>query len=110
MPIELAIFEPVVVDADRAADLVHHARGELLDLAAADHLAGDDELVPAEAGDGGIGRRAGLQAAGDFGQQLVAGLVAERIVDFLEPVEVHPEQRELLVRDRAWEAVRPDGG
>ena len=33
------------------------------------------------------------QAAGDFAQQLVAGLVAERVVDALELVEVEIQQR-----------------
>jgi hypothetical protein len=51
------------------------------------------ELVAAEAGDGVAPAHALEQALADGGQELVAGLVAERVVDRLEPVEVDVEQR-----------------
>ncbi len=66
--------------------------------ARAARLAGDDELVAAETGDDRVAVRGFLEAAGDFGEHAVADRVAERVVDFLEAVEVEPEQRQLAVR------------
>jgi len=67
-------------------------------LGDADRLAGvaqvleqHGELVAAEAGDG-VGRAdAGAEPAGDGDEELVADLVAEAVVDDLEPVEVEEE-------------------
>ena len=58
-------------------------------------LGDDDELVAAEAGEAGAFGRDRAQPAADFGEHLVADRVAERVVDFLEPVEVEPEHRQL---------------
>src|SRR3954449_1260959 len=54
---------------------------------------GDGNLVAAEPGDG-VGRRAelSLQAAAHLDQEAVAVVVAERVVDVLELVEVHDQQ------------------
>ena len=53
------------------------------------------ELVAADAGhELGVGD-AGLQARADLAQQPVAGLMAERVVELLEVVEVDQQQREL---------------
>ena len=54
-----------------------------------------DELVAAEAGDGVGAPGDGGQAPGHLDEDLVAGLVAERVVDRLEVVEVDEQQREL---------------
>ena len=51
----------------------------------------DAELVAAEAGDDVAGAQVGAQARGDRAQQLVAGVVAEAVVDQLEVVEVEEE-------------------
>ena len=58
------------------------------------HIAQDHgELVATQARDGVAFLDAGAQALRDDGQQLVAGLVAQRIVDLLEVVQVDVEQR-----------------
>ena len=49
----------------------------------------DAELVAAEAGHGVAGRAARVAAAADLLEQHVAVVVAERVVDLLEVVEVH---------------------
>ena len=55
----------------------------------------DGELVAADAGhELGLGG-AGLQARADLAQEPVAGVVAERVVELLEVVEVDQQQREL---------------
>jgi len=55
----------------------------------------DDELVAAQAGDEiGFAHDLG-QAAGDLAQQVIANLVAERVVDDLEAVEVEEHDRHL---------------
>lgn len=52
----------------------------------------DEELVSSESGgDGSCGE--GEQAPGEYGQDLVAGRVAQGVVDLFEPVEVEQEQR-----------------
>jgi hypothetical protein len=50
-----------------------------------------DELVPSESGDGVGGPDRLSQAPRDRQQQLVAGLMALRVVDVLEAVEVHED-------------------
>jgi len=52
----------------------------------------DRELVPAQAGDGvDVSQHTG-QARPDLAEQLVAEVVAEGVVDLLEPVEVDDQQ------------------
>ena len=51
------------------------------------------ELVAAHARDGVAGAQRGVEAERDRLQQLVAGVVAERVVDHLEAVEVEEEHR-----------------
>ena len=53
------------------------------------------ELVAADAGHELGAGDAGLQARADLAQQPVAGVVAERVVELLEVVEVDQQQREL---------------
>ena len=58
----------------------------------------DNELVSAKAGEG-VGRVEGVaEVAGDLAQDLVAGMVSERIVDLLEAVEVEQQQGERWCR------------
>ena len=60
----------------------------------ADVAAQQRELVAAEAGGEVVGPRRRLQALGDRLQQRVADLVAERVVDVLEAVEVEEQHRD----------------
>ena len=53
------------------------------------------ELVAAEPADGVAGADRAAQPGGDLPQQLVAGRVAERVVDLLEAVEVAEEDAEV---------------
>ena len=56
----------------------------------------DRELVAAQPGDG-VGRaQRPLQARPDFGQQQIAELMAERVVDVLEAVEVEQQDRHVV--------------
>ena len=48
----------------------------------------DGELVAAQARDGVRGAHTGSKAGADFLEQSVAGLMAERVVDFLEAIQV----------------------
>src|SRR5436190_23393484 len=65
-----------------------------------DVLADRHELVPADSAERVADAYGLLKAVGHGGQQLVAGGVAELVVDDLEPVQVDEEERELgLVAD-----------
>ena len=66
----------------------------------------DDELVPAETGDGVARARTLLDPRADGDQQLVADVVPEAVVHRLEAVEVEQEHREgSLVSGRQVERV-----
>ena len=69
-------------------------------------LADHHELVAAEAGHGVGGAHALSQPVGGLHQQLVAGAVAEAVVDDLEVVEVEEEHDDLgaAARSRRWRA------
>lgn len=54
----------------------------------------DRELIPAEAGGGVGGAHGGGEAFGDGDEQVVAGVVAQAVVDDLEVVEVQDEHRQ----------------
>ena len=53
-----------------------------------------DELVAAESGDQAAGRRRPAQSFGEHPDEPVAGVVAEVVVDGLEPVEVEEQRRD----------------
>ena len=74
-----------------AASALRHAAGQRDGVGLVDVLADDDELVAAEAGDQVAGAHGGAQPVGHLDEQLVAGGVAERVVDDLEVVEVEEE-------------------
>ena len=57
----------------------------------------DRELVAAEPRERVAGPQRLLQARADLAQDLVAGVVAERVVELLEAVEVDQQQRDLVV-------------
>src|SRR4051812_8310659 len=63
-------------------------------LALGRDLAADDELVAAEARDGVRAADHLLEAGAEGDEQVVAGLVAERVVDRLELVDVEQEDRD----------------
>ena len=60
----------------------------------------DPELVAAEAGDDVAGAQVRAQPRGDRAQQLVAGVVAEAVVDQLEVVEVEEDDPDRGAGDR----------
>jgi len=55
----------------------------------------DGEFVAAQAGDEVIGTQLLIQPVGHDAQHLVADLVALRVVDVLEAVEIDEQQRDL---------------
>ena len=77
---------------------------------AADVLGQDRELVAAEAGDRVARAQRLLEPRGDRREQLVAGRVAEAVVDELELVEVEEEHRDRGPRRWAWTEGVARGG
>ncbi len=55
---------------------------------------GQDELVPAEAGQQVLGSQPGAESVGNSAEQGVAGGVPPGVVDGLEPVEVEEQHRQ----------------
>jgi hypothetical protein len=69
-------------------------RGDPLGLGRVPHVGADhDELVAPETGDEVVGPHGVGQSVGHGQQELVAGLMAEGVVDELEVVEVHEQHR-----------------
>src|SRR6266508_275457 len=62
----------------------------------------DDELVAAEPGDGVAGPYVGAQPLGDQGEQLVADLVSEGVVDGLEAVQVQQQHGQQAAVAVCW--------
>ena len=75
-----------------------------------DTLQQDGELVAAEPGQRVAGPESGADALGDRHQELVAGVVAEAVVDDLEPVDVGEQHGVALVAALATGAGRGRGG
>ena len=63
----------------------------------------DGELVAADPADEGVPLELRREAPRDLAQHLVADVVAERVVDFLEPRQVEHQQRDALARARSAE-------
>jgi hypothetical protein len=83
------------LDQDRLGQAVQHALGDGDGLRRhREPVEQDHELVPAEPGDQVARADAVEQALGDHHEQPVAGVVAERVVDRLEAVEVEQEHGE----------------
>ena len=88
-----------VVEDERLGQHLVEPVGDREHRALAGHVLGEDhELVATEAGDGVVGPHDGAQPLGEADEQLVAGPVAEAVVDDLEPVEVEEEDRDLLLQ------------
>ena len=111
MPIEAetSIVWPSIVNgrSQRGEDLLGHERG----VGRVPRLGQEDrELVAPEARDRVHRAEQSPQPLRELLQQKVAELVAEGVVDLLEPVEVHGEERERRIAppdaaDRVIEAV-----
>ena len=80
-------------DVERDGQRAVQARGHLADGAAMGHVGQDRELVAAEAGQDVVAAQQMAQARGDVDEQAVAVLVAHRVVDLLEAVEVDEHER-----------------
>ena len=80
-----------------------HARGVGL---GADVVEQDGELITAEAGQRISRANAALEAARRRAQDLVTDLVAEAVIDRLEPIEIEVEHREPRIAQRASGAVK----
>ena len=87
--------ERAAVHHHRRRERVVDAAGGLAHLVGAlDGLEDDDELIPAHAHHHVLGAHRGADALRHGLQELVAGLVAARVVDVLEAVEVQEQNRE----------------
>ena len=78
----------------RAQHFVDARRGDRHFIGRIDLVQHHDEFVAAHADDDVRGPHRRAHALGDFLQQLVADLVAARVVDVLEAVEVEEQHRE----------------
>ena len=88
-------------DVEREGQGAVQARGHLADGAAVRHDGQDRELVAAEAGQDVVAAQQMAQARGDVDEQAIALLVAHRVVDLLEAVEVDEHERGERSR-RGW--------
>ena len=87
------------VEQERLAQHVAEPLGEQLRAGRERHALGEHhELVAAEPADRVAGPDRGREPGRDRAQQLVAGLVPERVVDLLEVVEVDEERGHRLLR------------
>ena len=90
MPIEppISSVSPSTTNGSRSA--VWRTSATACGVVGAEHVGQQHaELVAAEAGDGVGGAQRGLEPLGDLLEEHVAVVVAERVVDLLEVVEVH---------------------
>jgi hypothetical protein len=99
------------VQDDRLGQCLKQAPAELVHVDLIRYFLGEhDELVTAQARDGvGVANRL-RKPPGEGLQHFVAGKVAERVVDVLEPVEIDEEQRDGAIvapreRDRVIESL-----
>jgi len=84
----------VAIDAERRLDHVEQLLGDVAGIhRAADALHEDGELIATEPRHDVAGAHLGGEPLRHLLQQLVAGLVAQRVVDHLELVDVEEEQR-----------------
>ena len=87
-----------MVDHARLLDLAQHLlrrQQRAVDVGRRQH---DRELVAAQPGDGVDAAQQPAHARRDTLQHAIAGLMSERVVDLLEPVEIQQQQRERRVR------------
>jgi len=87
----------VVVQVERVVQCRAEPSGHLHGVAVEGVLEQDRELVPTQSHQEVSATKALAQASTDLDQQLVPDVVAEVVVDRLEPVEVHHQQRLMLM-------------
>ncbi len=87
--VQLVVFD-VVWRGERLQHLFSHMRRPLGAGAGQD----ENELVAAEPGDRILVAQDMAQAPGDLDQQFVADAVTERVIDVLETIDVHEDQRQ----------------
>ena len=86
----------VTAELQRLAEHGQQLAGDALDLGTLGGLLqNDDELVAAEPRHDVARTQRAAQPAADLHQQHVAGVVPQRIVDHLEPVEIDEQHRKL---------------
>ncbi|MNF73272.1 hypothetical protein D3C84_552690 [compost metagenome] len=89
--------DQLVVDEQRFVEGPEQLLGNLLAVFEVGVFEQDGELVTGKARQAAAGAEAVAQAPGQADQQLVAGLVAEAVVDPLEVVDVHQQQADRAV-------------
>ena len=100
-----ADVEPHAGDVERLAERAAHAVGDQERGVGVLARQQDGELVAAEPGDRGAERDPPLEPQADLLEHLVAVVVAERVVDLLEAVEVDQQQRDPRVHVRGRDAL-----
>ena len=80
-----------LTELDRSFEIAMELARPLLDLGLRPGWKEHGELVPPESGDQTVVADRGAETVRDLDEQLVAGVVAERVVHLLEPVEVDQE-------------------
>ena len=91
---------------ERLEDQLAQPLGQRLGLVEAGVGQQDGELVAAEPGQHVARPQRGAQPRADLAEQVVAGVVAEAVVDLLEPVEVEQQQRGRAPGGRRGRATR----
>ena len=99
----------IVVDVEALLELGRDALGDLGRLVGVGADQHDAELVAAEPEHHVVAPRGPRQSRSDLPQQLVAGGVAEGVVDLLEVVEVDEEEGHLLGAGDRVGPVREEG-
>ena len=95
-------LEGQALDRERLAQLGEQRLGDGAGLLVRGQVGDQDaELVAAEAGDHLVLLERGAQALGDLLQETVAGVVAERVVDLLEVIEVDQHDGRRTIRAAA---------
>ena len=92
-------------DRGRQLDAPSHRMGERDGLVGGRRSEDERELVPFESRDGRTTRHFD-DSVGEIAQELVPGVVAERVVDLLEPVEIDEHDRHVLVFAQAADRRR----
>jgi len=82
---------------DRQAELIENLLRQLRRVFGIDAAGQDDELVPAEAGDGVAAAQDAFQPGADGLQQFVADGMTQGVVDDLEAVEIEEKQQAALL-------------
>ena len=94
-------LEPV--ERDRATDVADALPGELDHLGVSPSACDDGELITGQPRQHVVGAEHRRQPGADLDEQFVAGVVAERVVDLLETVEIdHDHEQQIIRRPDPW--------